>query len=266
MDEMFSILQSSPRAPFEDLEKCRQRIMSLDLTSQDRMKWVMQAQGFQEWLNQPKSYPLLINGNMDGNEVFSPTTLVCAQLLNSLQQILSVVTLHFFCSLHQNTRDGIEANATGIVRNLVMQLLMKEQAWDLQFLEEKDLDKLDEGDIDTLTTVLFELMLQLPVKTFVFLIIDGVTWYERSEKRQDFMQLIGDLLSMIEHLPNAVVKLLLTCHGKSSFVKNCLPAQQILTVPPKIDGGRQGWNKRTEDLNTKQTLYETGIISSALDQ
>ena len=49
---------------------------------------------------------------------------------------------------------------------------------------------------------------------------------------------------MIRDRNGVVIKLLLTCPGKSLYVKDALGKDEILTVPPTVDGSRQGWSER----------------------
>lgn len=221
-DTLFSVLQSPQDVPYLDLDRCQQMSKALDLASQDRIQWMMKAQKLSEWLTSPKSRTLLINGNMPGNEAFSPTTILCAQLLQSLQAVSPIITVHFFCSLHTISRDGLESDATGLFKSLITQLLMRDLSWHLGFLSSKDLDRLKDDDFDTIAMLFWELIQQSPPKTFMFWVIDGITFYERSARRRNFVRLIEELLDVMEQSQNVVVKLLLTCHGRSVFVKEAL--------------------------------------------
>lgn len=77
--------------------------------------------------------------------------------------------------------------------------------------------------------------------------IDGINYYERSEWRRDFLKVVHSMLDTITACSTngVVIKLLLTCPGKSLYVKDLLNKEDILTVPPTVDGSRQGWSERT---------------------
>lgn len=122
-------------------------------------------------------------------------------------------------------------------------LSVREIPWNLDFLSPEDLVRLEENHLNTVTMLFWNLIQQLPTTTFLFWVIDGVTYYERSDRRQAFIKIIDELLGVMEQSQNVLVKLLLTCHGKSAFVKEYVVEGSILTVPHKVDGGSQGWSQ-----------------------
>lgn len=217
---------------------------SLSLTDQDRVKWMLQSPKLREWLNSPKSRTLLLNGDGDANEMFSSTTFLSAKLLESLGHIEPIISQHFFCSLHTTSRKDTTANATGLIKSFLSQLLLRDISWDLTFLSTTDLGKIQQNDLESICALLGHLIQQLPNTTFLFWIIDGINFYERSERRRDFLKVIQDLLAVIRDRNGVVIKLLLTCPGKSLYVKDALGKDEILTVPPTVDGSRQGWSER----------------------
>ena len=217
---------------------------SLSLTDQDRVVWMMQSLKLREWLNHPKSHTLLINGDGDANEMFSSTTFLSAKLLESLGHIEPVISQHFFCALHTTSRKDIMADATGLIKSFVSRLLLRDIPWDLMFLSATDLVKIDQNDLETICTLFRRLIQQLPDTTFLFWTIDGITYYERSERRRDFVKVVHELLGVIKECDRVVIKLLLTCPGKSLYIKGALGKEDILNVPPTVDGSRQGWSER----------------------
>ena len=216
----------------------------LSLPDQDRVEWMMQSSRLREWLNFPKSRTLLLNGNGDANEMFSSTTFLSAKLLESLGHIEPVISHHFFCSLHTTSRKDPMANATGLIKSFVSQLLERKFSWNLSFLSTTDLGKIHQNDLETICALFRGLMQQLPDTTFIFWMIDGINYYERSERRHDFLKVVHELLDVIKACDGVVIKLLLACPGRSLYVKDMLGKEDILTVPPTVDGSRQGWSER----------------------
>ena len=218
---------------------------SLSLTDQDRVEWMMRSPKLRQWLNSSESRTLLLNGDGDANEIFSPTTFLSAKLVESLAHIEPVISQHFFCSLHTTSRtDPLADAATGLIKSFVAQLLLRDVSWDLAFLSVTDLDKIEHNDVEAISVLFRRLVGQLPDATFLFWMIDGVNYYERSERRRDFLKVIRDLLGIIRDCDGVVIKLLLTCPGKSLYVKDALSKEDVLNVPPIVDGGRQGWSER----------------------
>lgn len=217
---------------------------SLSLNDQDRVKWMMQSPKLREWLNFPGSRKLLINGDGAANEMLSSTTFLSAKLLESLGHIEPIVSQHFFCSLHTTSKKDIMADATGLIKSFVTQLLQRDVSWDLSFLSTTDLEKIQHNDLGSICALYRRLIQQLPDTTFLFWMIDGINYYERSERRRDFLKVIHELLGILKDCNSVVIKLLLTCPGISLYVKDALGREDVLTVPPTVDGSRQGWSER----------------------
>lgn len=230
--------------PQQDLKRCLGMGTSLSLTDQDRVEWMMRSSKLREWLNASESRTLLLNGDGDANEMFSPTTFLSAKLLESLAHIEPIVLQSFFCSLHTSSRNDNMADATGLIKSFVSQLLLRDVAWDLAFFPVTHLEKIQHNDIETICALFRRLIQQLPDTTFFFWMIDGINYYERSERRRDFLKVIHELMDIIKDCSGIVIKLLLTCPGKSLYVKDALGKEDILTVPQTVDGSRQGWSER----------------------
>ena len=195
---LFSALKHSPDVPQQDLKRCLSMGKSLIIIDQDRVKWTMQSPKLLKWLiSSPKSRTLLINGNGDANEMFSSTTFLSAKMLESLGQIEPILSQHFFCSLHTTSRIDNMADATGLIKSFVCQLLLRDFAWDLTFLSTTDLWKIQNNDLETICALFRKLVQQLRDPTFLFWIIDGINYYERSERRRDFLKVIHELLGVI---------------------------------------------------------------------
>lgn len=216
----------------------------LSLTDHDRVEWMMQSPKLREWLNFPKSRTLLLNGDGDANEMFSSTTFLSAKLLESLGHIEPIISQCFFCSLHTTSRKDTMANATGLIKSFVCQLLQRDISWNLSFLSTTDLAKFQQNELETIFALFRRLIQQLPDTTFLFWMIDGINYYERSERRRDFLKVIHELLGVVKACPGVVIKLLLACPGRSLYIKDALGKEDILTVPPTVDGSRQGWSER----------------------
>jgi hypothetical protein len=90
-----------------------------------------------------------------------------------------------------------------------------------------------------------QLFQQLPTTTYLFCVIDGITYYERPPKRSRFIEAIEAILAMMKDCNNVIVKLLLSCHGRSNFIRRSVDDKDILLVPSEIDGDGQGWSDRT---------------------
>ena len=242
---LLSILHTSD-TPTDDLQRCLDNGRLLSFEDQDRVKWIMRSDRFHQWLNHAKSKSILINGNSAGAKIFSPTTFLSAKLLETLGNIEQIVTCKYFCSLHATSVDKSKEGPIGLIKSFIAQLLVREnQTWDLTFLTREDLIEIEnDNDLSTLANTLSRLIQQLPNMTLVFWTIDGATFYERGDWRPAFLEAIEVLLDIMAACGHVVIKLLLTCHGRSSFVKDSFAEEDILLAPATVDGDCQGWNDR----------------------
>lgn len=126
-EHLLGLLGSLGDVAEQDLRRC---LVKSKTTDPERAKWIMQSAELRRWLNDVGTSVLLINGNVEGNETFSATTFFAAKLLTSLEMLEPIVTLKFFCSLHNANKAG----AAGMVKSLFTQLLLHDFGWDLTFL------------------------------------------------------------------------------------------------------------------------------------
>ena len=124
-----------------------------------------------------------------------------------------------------------------MMKLLIAQLLLCDLTWELKFLEQKDLD------LDSLCKLLRGLLQQLLSVTFFFLVIDGITFYERANRCPDFLKAMTELLNIMDDCKDVTMKLLLTCHGQSAFVKDLIDNDDTLVFPSTVDGDCQGWSE-----------------------
>ena len=251
LDGLLCILGSLD-IPAQDLRRCLESGPLLSLEEQDRVKWIMRSPGLRKWVTYPQSTTILINGNMDANEVFSPTTFLAANVVETLQAIKPIITIQYFCSLRATAKNAAKYNASTILKSFIAQLLLNDVAWDLTFMGQEKIDKIESNDLKTLFDVFFRLLQQLPPMTFLYWIIDGITFYERSEWRDDLLKVIKKLLKIVKRCEKVVIKLLLTCHNQSYFVKDYIEAPDRFLVPSTVDGDLQGWSSMAWDRSMEK--------------
>ena len=226
---------------------------SLGLDEQDRLKWMMQSRELRDWLHLPKSQKLFINGNapLEGfNEMYPPSAVLSAKLLERLGRIEPVITLGFFCSFHADFRwdpEHVCESPFGLLKSFVLQLLKRDIPLDLRFLRYDDFFKIKDDDIDFIWVLFRKLVDQLPKNTFLFLIIDGINKHGAYAMQHAFAKVIGELLDMVKRPNGVIIKLLLISHGNHFFgfgrngrLNWKVDDKDTLNVPETGDGGRQG--------------------------
>ena len=214
---------------------------------------MMQSRELRDWLHLPKSQKLFISsdGPIQGyNEMYPPSAVLSAKLLERLGRIEPVISLGFFCSLHTEFHwdpEHIYESPFGLLKSFVLQLLKRDIPWDLSFLRIEDFFKIKNDHINFIWVLFRRLVDQLPKNTFLFLIIDGINKHGGSEMQHEFNKVIGELLEMVKRSNGVIIKLLLISHGshffrwhRSGFFNQKVDEKDTLNVPATGDGGRQG--------------------------
>ena len=145
-----------------------------------------------------------------------------------------------------------------MLANLVGQLLEKYQDFDLSFLEPSQRRALEKHDAHLLCVVLITLLRQLPRECFVFLLLDGVSFYETSKLGNDLLGLVSALKDLVERdkYLEAVVKVVLTSPGASQRVSRMLNQNQVFSLEDNIELTGQGSNPMTCHRLTESSLIE----------
>ena len=250
---------------------------SLGLVEQDRLKYMTQSRELRDWLTLPKSQKLLIIINGQGyRDIYLPSAVLCAKLLERLGRIEPVISLGFFCSFHEDFHwdpEHICENPFGLLKSFVLQLLKRDIPWDLSFLRYEDFFKIRDNHIDFIWALFRKLVDQLPKNTFLFFIIDGINNYGGSSMQHEFIQVIGGLLEMVKRPNGVIIKLLLISHSSYFFrwdrngLFNCkVDDKDTLNVPETGDGAREGLSEldfqSTIDSELEKLKAETVVGQS----
>jgi len=94
--------------------------------------------------------------------------------------------------------------------------------------------------------------------------IDGISYYERAAPRKDFLKTIDAILDMMNNCENVLIKILLTCPGKSAYVRDYIDDDEIVVVPPFVDGDGRGRNDTPWKRSIRDDIKKLRIASKAL--
>ncbi|KAH0558874.1 hypothetical protein GP486_004493 [Trichoglossum hirsutum] len=238
--KLLRILPFQPRIPPSDILTALQYGRNLPLAQQDRAEYIMRSATLKTWITSPDSQPLILNGNAE-YEVISCVSFVSAMLVRALQDVCgeSIMVVSHFCALHRKEED-VHAGPVGMAGSLVGQLLVQYRGFDFSFYRRSQNASLADGDPCALTTLLTELIRQLPPKTAFFCVIDSVSSYEGSNLRHDTCKIVKELLQLTEHPTDASVKVLVTSPGRCGYVHRGVDRGDVFEVPEFVDGERQG--------------------------
>jgi hypothetical protein len=245
---LLSRLSYEKGSPRIDLQANLRFAMSLSLEDQDRAVYMMQSSLVKSWLQATKSSALLVNGYDHDSRMRSPLSFVSAKLSNALRQAQKlgsasvespIIDLHFFCGEHKNWEDSLDNGPAGIFNSLLAQLLTQYKEFDLSLI--KHLKKLDSSDTKALGIVFGKLLAQLPSKTIVFCIIDGLSFYDDDERTDDCEELAKRLirLTRLKGEGQCIFKLLLTVPValQLSAVDALDEELEVLRIPERLAKG-----------------------------
>ena len=237
--------------------------------SQDRAVAVISSPIMQQWLTRTVSLPLIVNGQMYTSEEDirqSPLSYFCAKLVESiltprtssqLAKSRAVFAVRWFCGQHTNFYDygpgrtDYDAHPPGMLRNMLAQLIV-------QLLECPSLPQLDhvsaprENPPLSELCSLFPLLVEaLPRGSILFIVIDGISYYEDEGRREECMEVLS-MLAEVTHEglglgKDCLVKMLVTSPLRSHYVEDLFDDTEILNLDEYISpsGGFTAlqWNK-----------------------
>ena len=236
----------------EDASCILRVIHSLSSGSQDRAVALIMSQTMQTWLTSAVSLPLLVNGHMfsaEGETRQSPLSYLCAKLVDSIvphntssqtRTNRTVFAVRWFCGQHTNMYDygpgmtDYEAHPPGMLNNMLAQLIT--QLLECPFLpqiEDLSLTRQDPQLVE-LCTLFNQLVRALPRGSILFIVIDGISYYEDEERREECMEVLSTLTELTressESANGCLVKLLVTAPLRSHYVLDLFDDTEILDL------------------------------------
>ena len=230
----------------DDLSIQSTLIHTMSLASQDRAVALMISPWLQSWLVNPSSSLLHINGNMFSNEheaCQSPLSYVCAKFVHSIQAKYQqpqgrdsgpVFTVCWFCGQHTDMRSDYDAHPTGMLNNLLSQLIHQLSSSVLQ--SEPMSVSLPAGDpqLSDLCNVFVQLVTALPIGTIIFCVIDGISYYEDSGRQAECIEVLSMLTTLTRHcqgvMNGPLIKLLVTAPLRSRHAHDFFEAEEIFDM------------------------------------
>ncbi|KAI1150758.1 hypothetical protein F4825DRAFT_425466 [Nemania diffusa] len=251
-----AVLRYDENIPSDDLAAILHGGSNLSLKGQDRVVYVIESEALKAWLLNSNNAALLIRGSSEHLESDeSAISFVVAHLVQSTQKAQHasrILGLFWFTKQHQNKSRDADANVHGVIRSLIGQLVYGYGEFDLYFIKRSHATAIrEDNDIKTLCDVFDNLIYQLPEKTIVFCIIDGLSCLEYSEKH-DVQYVVQRLLSIVRHSNEngSMFKLLLT-HAGGTFraATTFVGRGEILDVPEDGNGKGMGFTRLMWDGN-----------------
>ncbi|OJJ76616.1 hypothetical protein ASPBRDRAFT_192736 [Aspergillus brasiliensis CBS 101740] len=225
----------------------------LCLEDQDRCVYVIRSPELAAWIRTPTSTILVVNGNSPKIQFQSPWSFTAAKLVYALDMMRAnspaskdqIAAVHFFCGEHVDTSKDINSPTT-IANEILSQLLSSFKHIDLIPLIK--MGDFEGSDLEAVCQRIECVLDRLPVTTFVFCIIDGLSFYLADQKTSEQAnKLLRWLIKLTRHQQRArkrlevcTFKLFLTAplRLQGSYVKK-LRANEVMNVPvrPPRTGG-----------------------------
>ena len=240
----------------EDASSILRIISSLSSRSQDRAVALIMSPTMQAWLTSAVSLPLLVNGHMssaEGEIRQSPLSYFCAKLVDSIlphetssqtRTNRTVFAVRWFCGQHTNMYDygpgmtDYDAHPPGMLNNMLAQLITQLlECPSLPQLEDLSLTRHDPPLVE-LCSLFNELVRALPRGSILFVVIDGISYYEDEERREECMEVLSTLTELTressESANGCLVKLLVTAPLRSHYVLDLFDDAEILDLDEYI--------------------------------
>jgi len=201
---------------------------------------------FREWLSGPQSSALLVNGNTDlaANEGSSPFSLVCAQLSVTMDLDSQAFVVRWFGDNHRHpqaytdSKDLIDIPRemlASLIGQLVWQLRRRNLVVDFSFMKKADWHHVADFTLNSLTRTFRELVAQLPASSIFTIIIDEIDQYEVGETSNNIFTILRRLLRTV-HEVGKMIKLIATCRGKSTSIRELFAEGNVLEMPQDVEG------------------------------
>ena len=192
---------------------------------------------FRTWLKSNESQGLLVDGNNSSSERISAFSIVCATLVQSLEDTQQATPLAFFCSLHTGESASLRG-PQGLMRSLLHQLLPL-QDFDLTFVNDSYAEKVHSQDLLCLCDLFQRLVDQLDEDRVLFCVIDSVSSFEKQRYGDGIFLVVDRLLMLTRRLGSALVfKLLLAGPKVSKQMRNRFSSDDCITVTKGSGDGR----------------------------
>ena len=204
-------------------------------SGQEHTSWIIYDTNVQKWYESQGSRALVIDGDECTKGRITPLSFFCSLLVRHLQRRNSTIVLHHFCSLH-GSKETSSANASttssGLIQEFLYQFIKQWNFGELQCLAPEDaqiLRTMADLSPNFLFMIFEKLVESLPHGQPVFLIIDGISFYENQESVRATKSLVKRLVKLLD--AKASVKLLITGIRWVRYVGKYFEKDEMLFVP-----------------------------------
>jgi hypothetical protein len=260
IDQLLPLLQVNADFAARDAERSLREGNQLRPSDQQRATWLMNNAKFQSWFKSGLSEMLVIDGMGEMTSV-SPMSYFCSLLSQELSHINNAVPLSFFCGLHR-AGDSM-SDATAIMRSLISQLLANpfvRQNISLHFMSSDAIIGVQQLRLDFLSELFRRIVGTLTSNTAIFIIIDGISWFETKPRLNELSSAILSLRDLVIECNTsgmnngAILKLLITSPKASIHTKHLFLRETQLVIPSDTIVNGQCFNARQMAMQQQRLL------------
>lgn len=242
VQQVVRILASNPEVASQDLQNILQEGELFSTKLQTQASAFMGSQKLQDWLTSTTSSTLFAQMESGENNPISALSFVSSLLYQTLQASQQTLPLLYVCGLHTDWYRDAFPCAEGMLQSLLVQLLvgLEHENVSLDFIDQALFHGLEKADLVSLCTVFEALIDQIPPSTILFVIVDGVSFYETQDRVPGTCYAISKFIKIAETAGKAM-KLLVTCPGVSGYVRKGFCDEDILWIAEAGDGAGDGF-------------------------
>lgn len=241
----------------QDLSTTRSQSHRMDTLSQGGALWLMTCPRFINRFSSDRSSAMFVErdcqpGSQDAFEKVSAFSVLAAMLATTVQDVQPAQTLYFFCGKHTSSYDPL-GGPNGLMRSLLTQMLLLDQFnFSFSFIDSQtQKERLKRHSLSQLSDTFRKMVNQIPRNTVLFIFIDGVSLFEKSEWIEDLRQVMYELRKLTwDDKIASTVKLVVTNPGRTRHLDGCIsPDDRVLVKPfPAVCGGRMTEKSVMRDL------------------
>lgn len=227
----------------------------------------------QAWLALDESSILLVNGNASSPLDLS-TSFVSAGIVRALveqasqaRRGLEIIPLAYFCGQHQNFSQDEAASPRELAMSLLLQLVDQQRDFGAADLR-RCLDETDPDSAESIVVSLGRLLKPLTPKVIVYIVIDGVEHFARPDLRRDqFQDVVEQLLDLFQRQEEAKLKILLTCAQRSILLEffDLLADDEIVNIP-NVPPPTKMWKREEATLKMGRVTWKRSQAFEAYNQ
>jgi hypothetical protein len=221
---------------------------SMDSEATSHAATMFQTPQIQNLLKSAGSGVVLVNGCTDRsqNTKISPLTYVCANLTHTLRNSTATkVVLAFFCGQHTSSQDDL-IGPQGLMRSLVADLILSltRIGCGLEVAPSWFPDSQENGEqlsFPDTCQLFYHLVELVPKATRIYCVVDGISYYERQDLKEDYDLMMKCFDSIIlNDTVAADFKLLLTTPSVSRWLSGLPESKQISLRNMRTKSNRPG--------------------------